>query len=197
MTIFTIGHSNHEAPQFIALLRQHGVTAVADVRSAPHSARCPQYCRSALTDALRAAGIAYVFLGTALGGRPPASLLTREGYADYPRMAQQPAFLSGLARLKEGTSRYHLAIMCSEADPLDCHRALLIGRQIAANGNTVEHILNDGSIEPHSELESRLLEWARLAHEDLFTPLGERIAQAYEQRAARVAWREEAVEDGE
>ncbi len=36
-TIFTIGHSNHSIEQFVALLQQHGITALADVRSAPYS----------------------------------------------------------------------------------------------------------------------------------------------------------------
>jgi len=30
--VFTIGHSTHSLEQFIALLQQHGITAVADVR---------------------------------------------------------------------------------------------------------------------------------------------------------------------
>ena len=38
MRIFTVGHSTHAAEAFVALPRTHGVTAVADVRSAPYSA---------------------------------------------------------------------------------------------------------------------------------------------------------------
>ena len=33
--IFTIGHSSHEFAAFLKLLQQHGVQAVADVRSSP------------------------------------------------------------------------------------------------------------------------------------------------------------------
>ena len=35
--VFTIGHSTHSLDAFVTLLRQHDVTALADVRSAPHS----------------------------------------------------------------------------------------------------------------------------------------------------------------
>lgn len=35
MTIRTIGHSNHSFAKFSELLRTTGVTAVADIRSAP------------------------------------------------------------------------------------------------------------------------------------------------------------------
>ena len=197
MTILTIGHSNHEAEQFIDLLRQHGVTALADVRSAPYSRRYPHYCRKPLSATLRAANITYVFLGDYLGGRPPASLLTSEGFADYSRMAGQAQFQAGLVRLNAGAQRYRLALMCSEADPADCHRALLVAHHLAATGALVEHIHRDGSIETHGELEARLLALAGLAHEDLFTPFGERLAAAYLRRAAKVAWRLETSEDEE
>jgi hypothetical protein len=55
-----IGHSNHPIDRFIGLLRQHGITAIADVRSAPDSRHNPQFNRNALAAALRRAGIARV-----------------------------------------------------------------------------------------------------------------------------------------
>ena len=197
MTILTIGHSNHDIEQFIDLLSRHDVTALADVRSAPYSRRYPQYCKSPLCAALRAASISYVFLGDHLGGRPDASLLTGEGFADYTRMAQQPGFRAGMVRLNEGAERYRLALMCSEADPADCHRALLVARYLAADGAHVEHIHRDGSVEPHAALEGRLLALAGMEHDDLFAPRGERLVAAYLLRAAKVAWRSETSEDEE
>ena len=50
--IFTIGHSTHPFQQFAALLTRNGVTAVADVRSAPYSRYNPQYNREPLKAAL-------------------------------------------------------------------------------------------------------------------------------------------------
>ena len=61
--ILTIGHSNHPIENFLALLQGAGVTAVADVRSAPHSRYVPQFDHDALRAALRGAGIAHVYLG--------------------------------------------------------------------------------------------------------------------------------------
>ena len=197
MTILTIGHSNHDAEQFIDLLRQHGVTALADVRSSPYSRRYPHYCKGPLSAALRSVGISYVFLGDQLGGRPSASMLTADGFADYARMAQQGPFREGLTRLKAGTQRYRLALMCSEADPADCHRALLVARHLAADGMDIGHILRDGRVETQAALETRLLALAGLAHDDLFTPVDERMVAAYQRRAAKVAWRPETAEDEE
>ena len=68
-TVYTIGHSTHEEGAFVSLLERHGVTAVADVRSAPFSRRVPHFSKAPLQALLRAAGLAYVFLGRELGAR--------------------------------------------------------------------------------------------------------------------------------
>lgn len=65
--LLTIGHSTHPIDAFIALLKQHSVTALADVRSHPYSRHFPQYSKDALNNALAQAQIAYVFLGKELG----------------------------------------------------------------------------------------------------------------------------------
>src|SRR6185436_9130667 len=94
--VFTIGHSSHSWERFSALLRDAGVTAVADVRTAPYSRRHPQFNRETLREALQSEGIAYVYLGQKLGGRPSAPEFYSEGVADYEKMAQAPAFGDGL-----------------------------------------------------------------------------------------------------
>ena len=48
--LLTIGHSNHEMATFIDLLRQHGITLVADVRSSPYSRFNSQFNRETLRD---------------------------------------------------------------------------------------------------------------------------------------------------
>lgn len=195
MTIYTIGHSNHDFDAFAALLALHAIDAVADLRSSPFSVRQPQFDQPLLRQALQQRGITYVFLGDSLGGRPAAHLITAEGYADYERMASLPVFRSGVDRILRGAERYSLAMMCSEAEPSECHRALLVGREIATRGAGVVHILRDGSLETQAALEHRLLDMARLAHEDFFSPPETRLSEAYRHRASRVAWRIGIAED--
>ena len=65
-TVLTIGHSTHALEAFVALLKRHHVTAVADVRSAPYSRFNPQFNRDSFADALDAQGIRYVYLGDSL-----------------------------------------------------------------------------------------------------------------------------------
>ena len=68
--LFSIGHSNIPAERFLAMLRDAGVNAVADVRSSPYSRWFPWFSQKALTARLAAAGIGYTAIGDTLGGRP-------------------------------------------------------------------------------------------------------------------------------
>ena len=98
--VLTIGHSNHSMDALLALLKQHGVTAVADVRSAPYSRYTPQFNHDALRDALEAGGIEYVYLGGELGGRPAdRSCYDEEGRVLYERVAETDAFDDGIRSL--------------------------------------------------------------------------------------------------
>lgn len=153
--VYTIGHSNHPIERFLDLLHGAGITAVADVRSIPHSRRWPQFSRDRLARSLAAARIAYVHLGAELGGRPADPALLRDGKPDYGRMAAAPGFHAGLDRVMDGARRYRIALMCAEREPLECHRFLLVARALHERGVTLRHILADGSIEPQEETERR------------------------------------------
>jgi uncharacterized protein (DUF488 family) len=182
-TVFTIGHSNHSSERFLALLRGAGITAVADVRSIPRSRRWPQFSRARLEPWLAGAGIAYVFLGAELGGRPDDPALLREGRPDYDLMAATPSFRAGLDRVLDGAARYRIALMCAEREPLDCHRFLLVSRHLHERGVGLRHILADGSIEPHEAAEVRLLRQTGVGVDSLFAdlpPPRHAVARAYE-----------------
>jgi uncharacterized protein (DUF488 family) len=180
--VLTIGHSTHTYERFVELLQRAGITAVADVRTSPHSRRFPQFNRETLAARLRADGIAYSFLGEELGGRPKGRQYYRNGVADYERMASAAAFQNGLKRVIEGARKYRVALMCAEQDPLDCHRCLLVARALQERGTTTGHILPDGQIVSHSEIEERLLAMSGRAQDDLFASR-ERLSSAYRQRA--------------
>src|SRR5438552_11646403 len=120
--VFTIGHSNLELATFVALLKQHGIQAVADVRSSPYSQHNPQFNREPLQRALSEQGISYVFLGQELGARRSEPECYVNGRADYSLIAQTTAFRRGLDRIIQGSAKMRVAMMCAEKDPLDCHR---------------------------------------------------------------------------
>ena len=169
--ILTIGHSNHPIERFLGLLQGAGVTAVADVRSAPYSRFSPQYRRDPLRSALRAAGIAYVYLGQELGGRPRDLALYRDGMPDYAAMASTDAFRGGVQRVLNGAATHRIALICAEQDPLDCHRCRLVGRKLSEAGATVMHLLADGSSLSQAAAEAILLERAGQMAGDLFASI--------------------------
>ena len=194
--VLTIGHSTLPYERFLELLRHANVTAIADVRSAPYSRQFPQFSRKTLLNDLRVDGIAYVFLGKELGGRPSERQLYCDGVADYERMSRTAEFDKGLERVLEGAQKYRIALMCSEGDPLDCHRCLLVSRALVQRGVRVSHILGDGRVASHAEMEDKLLELSGRDTEDFFAPLSERLAAAYRERARKVAFAESQADRG-
>ena len=186
--IFTIGHSNHSLEGFLALLSKHRVTAVADVRSAPWSRFNPHFNRNALSAALKARGIRYVYLGRELGGRPDDPALYDEGgHVRYEQVAQTSEFQDGVARVVGGAATHRIALMCAEKEPLDCHRTHLVARALDAEGVAVVHILADGGIERHAETMKRLTADAGgKPDEDLFPD--ELTEETTKDRSGRIAF---------
>lgn len=154
--VLTIGHSNLDAEDFVALLHLHGATTVIDVRSEPYSRYAPQFCRTPLEACLSAASIAYRWLGDSLGGRPadPACYydrIVRKGNVDYRALARHPRFQAGLQDLLAQARTDQVAIMCSEEDPRRCHRHRLIQPSLREQNVEVLHIRRDGSCEAIEE----------------------------------------------
>ncbi len=153
--VFTIGHSNQTLEHFIALLQEHGITALADIRSKPYSRYVPHFSRDALKAGVEAAGIAYVFLGNELGARPDDPGCYIDGKVNYEKLAQRPAFAEGIGRLQEGRQKFRISLMCAEKDPVNCHRAHLVASALSQQGVAVLHIHADGHLESHAELLQR------------------------------------------
>lgn len=190
LEILTIGHSSLTYEGFLDLLRGASITAVADVRTAPYSRHFPHFNREAIRDGLRLDGIAYVFLGDELGGRPSTKHLYCNGVADYEEMAQTANFKKGLLRLTSGANKYRIAMMCSEHDPVECHRCLLVGRALHEQGVGVKHILADRKIVDQTDIEKRLIEWAGRSERDFFETEEKQRATAYRTQASKVAYTE-------
>ena len=202
--VLTIGHSNHSMDALLALLKQHGVTAVADVRSAPYSRYMPQFNHDALQGVLEAGGIEYVYLGGELGGRPAdRSCYDEEGRVLYERVAETDAFDDGIRSLMHLADQCCVALMCTEKDPLDCHRTLLVSHALASRGVAVRHMLADGSVEDHDAAMERLVEEDRREGDpglypngDMFRSKTEVVADALARRAGKVAFKGEASPAG-
>jgi uncharacterized protein (DUF488 family) len=178
-SIYTIGHSNHEMDAFVQLLQRHSIAAIADVRSSPFSRIFPHFNREPLRAFIRQADIQYVFMGDCLGGRPDDPSCFKSGQVQYDRVALLPTFAQGLDRLEQGAEDYRIALMCSEKDPITCHRMLLVSRHLAKRRIDVQHILSDGNLESQDAAETRMMAVTGVPQQDLFEGYEVLLDRAY------------------
>lgn len=190
LVLYTIGHSNYDLERFIDLLKMHQITAVADVRSSPFSQYCPHFNRESLSNSLESAGIRYVYLGKELGARQDDLPYCPSGHVSFENMAERPEFKRGLDRLYEGMEKFRIAIMCSEKEPLVCHRTILVCRNLKRYGISIKHILEDGGVEDHQDAERRLVKMMKI-EPNLFEQEiteADRIKRAYDQQADKIVY---------
>jgi uncharacterized protein (DUF488 family) len=153
MRAFTIGHSTHPFEEFAALVLQHGVERVADVRRTPRSRRHPQFNLEALADELPRRGVDYRHL-PALGGRrrprpdSPSGGWEHPAFRGYADYALTEEFADALADLRALAQERPTAVMCAEGLWWRCHRRLIADR-LTALGWTVCHIEPGGGLAEH------------------------------------------------
>ena len=157
--IYTIGHSTRELHELVALLKENGVTRLADIRRFPGSKRYPHFAREALAKSLPENGITYVHFEDLGGRRKPSgesvnTALRNEQFRAYADYMATPDFRDAVDRLLD--SDQTTAYMCAEAVPWRCHRNLL-SDEIVRRGLEVVHILG-----PHSRQKHSLSEYAAL-----------------------------------
>lgn len=152
--IFTVGHSTRAIEELLALLAEHSVDLLVDVRRFPGSRRYPQFGRDALAASLARAGIGYRHEADLGGRRAPApdspNTFWRNagfrGYADHLATAEARAALERLAADERG---HRPAVLCAEAVPWRCHRQL-IADALTARGLEVVHLLAPGRSARHA-----------------------------------------------
>jgi uncharacterized protein (DUF488 family) len=149
-----------------------------------------QFNRENLKKSLREKSIVYIFLGKELGAQSKDASCYLRGKVQYDRLAQTNLFRKGLDRVRDGMKGYRLALMCAEKDPLECHRSILVARHLEVFDTTVEHILEDGSLESQKKALSRLLSQLRLPEQDLFRSREDMIKEAYRIQSERIAYDE-------
>ncbi len=149
--IHTVGYGGRPIDDFIAMLKSFDIALLVDVRSQPYSRYAPDYQRENLERALDAAGIAYRWMGAALGGRPVQAACYVDGRVNYELVREQRFFQDALAKLRAlSLETSPLSIMCAEKKPESCHRMRLVGTALDAAGVSVIHIDAVGEARPHA-----------------------------------------------
>lgn len=159
--VYSVGHSNHSFEKLAALLQQHQIKVLVDVRSHPHSRWVPHFNQHNLESEFPKLGIEYRWEGNHLGGLPSDTTLYKSNpqrkrktdpltVADYDKIARQKWFEEAIDRLLEVASRRRTIVMCAEENPSNCHRSQLIGRTLAKKGVKILHIRKNGDLEPQA-----------------------------------------------
>ncbi|MCE5200281.1 MAG: DUF488 domain-containing protein [Armatimonadota bacterium] len=146
--VFTIGHSNHDVLDFINMLKRNKIQVLVDIRSDPYSRYASQFNKSEFQRHVIAAGIEYRYSGQCIGGKPKdPTMYTPAGKPDYDKLAATQAFQNELKAVVEIAEKKRVVLMCSEADPMACHRERILAQVLRSWGVEVRHILPDGSVE--------------------------------------------------
>ena len=156
--LYTVGHSNQSQEDFLELVKRHDINCIVDVRSVPASKFSPQFNMESLKWYLRTNGIQYLHFGDEFGARR-TDCLDAEGQVNFELAVKTPSFKRGVERLMNGLHKdFHISLMCSEANPLECHRFSLISRYFSDNGLEVQHILKNGELASHVSLEKEMID---------------------------------------
>lgn len=158
-SIFTLGHYNYDIDIFVSILADYDISTVVDVRSYPFSKRNIQYRKDTMSYLLHNRGIKYVFLGDKLGGMSEDESLFTEGILDYKKVTSTEKFKSGIDILSNVASSCIVSIVCTEQDPLRCHRFGMISPVLRDLGFQVNHILGKGHVKTQDELEHDLMSY--------------------------------------
>jgi uncharacterized protein (DUF488 family) len=157
--IHTVGHSTHTIDYFLELLQSQNITCLVDVRSVAASTYNPQFNKAPLTNYLKRNGVLYLHFSEEFGARhSDPDLLDKEGKVDFEKVRNSDNFKNGVDRLWKGIKKGHnISLMCSEAEPFDCHRFSMISVALANDGFEVKHIMKDKSLKSNLQLENQLL----------------------------------------
>lgn len=155
--LYSIGHSSQSLEDFFNLLAVHGVNCVIDVRSVPASKYSPQFNQESLKYFLKSHEVQYLHFGDEFGARRTDCLDENE-QVDFEKAVETPLFKKGVERVMKGLEKgFRIAFMCSEADPLECHRFSLVSRYFYECGIDVQHILKDASLASQADLEKEMI----------------------------------------
>lgn len=165
--IFTIGYAGVSIERFVSILEEKRIDVLIDVRSLPKSQYFYQFNDNFLTKMLGKIGIKYENWKDSFGARQENPDFYTDGVLDYEKFAKSQQFLGGLSKIEKIEKQgENVCLMCAEIDPVNCHRAILCGREIFARGMQVTHIIakRNGDIifENHEKFEERLLEATKI-----------------------------------
>lgn len=164
--IYSIGYSGYkdDLSSFLGELSKRQIDVLIDVRSVPYSKAFPEFDRECLNNTLLSCKIVYRNYAKEFGAKQLDADLYSDitnsniKQIDYEIVRKSKIFRQGVDKvLQVLRSNHKIVFMCSEKDPLDCHRAMLICYAFNHDYNiTARHIVPNKMDETQKELEERL-----------------------------------------
>ena len=160
MDIYTIGHSNYTLERLIDMLNHYKIDVVVDIRGTPYSKYNVQFDKEALKYTLNKEGFVYIYMAKEFAAKRENKVsYNEEGYSDFEEVVKEEDFINGIERLKNGCRKgYKIVLLGAMQNPIRCHRAILLGRELIKNGFNLRHILDDYSLATQEDLEKEMLD---------------------------------------
>lgn len=204
MTIYTIGYTAFDVKSFIKVLKKYNINCVIDVRSNPQSTYYTDYDKDNLKKILEKNNILYRNYKLEFGARQTdKNFYNEEGWLDFEKFTQSKNFNKGYEKVENALKlKYSIALMCAEKDPMNCHRSIMIGRELKNRKFNVQHILYNESTESQDEIEKKLLEkyyknLNQISFFDKQKTQEDLIKEAYKKRNKEIAYIREEEENYE
>ena len=156
---YTIGYSGIKIEEFKKILKSRKINCVIDVRSKPYSQYIPEYNSDNLEKNLRKDKILYSNFKKEFGARRiEDEAYSKDGIVNFDKVIELKVFNQGIERLKKGYDKgYNIVLMCSEKDPLECHRFSMVSKGLKNNGFEIIHILEDDTEISNESLEKNMM----------------------------------------
>lgn len=197
--LYTIGHSTVSLEYFLKLLKKYNIDYLFDVRSVPYSKYASQFNKDEIMNALECIGINYVYMGKYFGARQEdITLYSEDGILDFDKVRESYEFRLRVDSTKRGLQQGHnIAMMCTEKDPFDCHRSIMIARAFELDGILVNHITHSEQLLSQENLNKRLLDYFFPNRDQLVLNFGEiqektddeYLNEAYRRRNKQIGYR--------
>ena len=132
--IFTIGYSSFSnTSEFTDAIKKYNITCVIDIRSKPYSEYYKEFDKDKISNTLMSNGILYRHYSKEFGARQKnRRYFSDEGYLDFDLFATSSQFIEGVSKIKKGQEMgYVFVLMCAEKDPIECHRTIMVGKQLS------------------------------------------------------------------
>jgi uncharacterized protein (DUF488 family) len=193
--LYTIGYSGFTIDDFVDTLNFNGINAVIDVRSSPYSSYFQEYNKEPLERTLKFNRIAYRNYAEEFGARQlNRKFHSPEGYLDFELFTKSGIFMYGYKKIVDGMKKdYSFTLMCSEKNPMDCHRAIMVARVFHDSGYDVVHLLPEAITVTQETIEEQMLDvyFSDRKQISLFGEIesdNELIKKAYRQRNAEIGY---------